>query len=124
MTIRRKVIPRWRKARRRFMIGGKARTAVRSTAVPPGMPILADDDVIVHGDAKRACDVDDCFHHLDVGLRWRWHDAPCARSVLEDLFEVISTNAACQRLIARLLGNDLVQQPVSCVPVQLERSRL
>jgi len=31
------------------MITGKARTAVRSTAVPSGMPILADDDVIVHG---------------------------------------------------------------------------
>jgi hypothetical protein len=50
------------------MIGGTPRTAVRSTAVPSGMLILADDDVIVHGndvivhgDAKRACDVDDFF---------------------------------------------------------------
>ena len=35
------------------------------------MPILADDDVIVHGDAERPRDVDDRFRHLDVGLRRR-----------------------------------------------------
>jgi hypothetical protein len=43
---------------------------------------------------------------------------------LQDLFEVISTNAASQRLVARLLGDGLVQQLISRVPVQFKRSRL
>src|ERR1035438_1439919 len=34
-----------------------------------GMPVLADDDVVVHGNAKRSSDIDDRFRHLDVGLR-------------------------------------------------------
>src|SRR5439155_7037171 len=36
-----------------------------------GMPVLADDEVIVQGDAERAGDVDDRFCHLDIRLRWR-----------------------------------------------------
>jgi hypothetical protein len=35
------------------------------------MPVLADDDVIMHGDAERPGDVDDRFRHLDVRLRRR-----------------------------------------------------
>jgi hypothetical protein len=35
------------------------------------VPILADDDVIVHGDAERSGDRDDLLGHLDVGLRRR-----------------------------------------------------
>src|ERR1700694_3460912 len=35
------------------------------------MPVLADDDVIVHGDAERAGDVDDRAGHLDIRLRRR-----------------------------------------------------
>ena len=35
------------------------------------MPILADDDVVVHGDAERGGDVDDRLGHLDVRLRRR-----------------------------------------------------
>jgi hypothetical protein len=35
------------------------------------MPVFADDDVIVHGDAERPGDVDDCPGHRDVGLRRR-----------------------------------------------------
>ena len=35
------------------------------------MPVLADDDVIVHGNAERGGDVDDRFRYLDVGLRRR-----------------------------------------------------
>jgi hypothetical protein len=35
------------------------------------MPVLADDDVIVHGDAERRGDVDDRLGHLDIGLRRR-----------------------------------------------------
>jgi len=35
------------------------------------MPVLADDDVVMHGNAKRAGDVDDRFRHLDIGLRRR-----------------------------------------------------
>ncbi len=40
-------------------------------ALQAGMPVLADDDVIMHGDAERLGDVDDRFRHLDVGLRRR-----------------------------------------------------
>ena len=35
------------------------------------MPVLADDDVVVHGNAERRGDVDDRFRHLDIGLRGR-----------------------------------------------------
>jgi hypothetical protein len=35
------------------------------------MPILADDDVIVHGNAEWRRDIDDGFGHPDVGLRGR-----------------------------------------------------
>ena len=38
------------------------------------MPVLADDDVVMHGNAKRVCDLDDRLRHLDVGLRWRKAD--------------------------------------------------
>lgn len=61
-----------------------ARFAVRSALAPKrrrrldqlhspqaGMPVSADDDVIVHGDPQRLGDVDDRFRHLDIGLRGR-----------------------------------------------------
>jgi hypothetical protein len=35
------------------------------------MPVLADDDVVVHGNTERGGDVDDRLGHLDVGLRRR-----------------------------------------------------
>jgi hypothetical protein len=35
------------------------------------MPALADDDVVVHGNPERGCDIDDRFCHLDIGLRRR-----------------------------------------------------
>ena len=35
------------------------------------MPASADDDVVVHGDAERTCDIDDRLGHLDIRLRWR-----------------------------------------------------
>ena len=35
------------------------------------MPVLADDDVVVHRYSKWAGDADDRFGHLDVGLRGR-----------------------------------------------------
>ena len=35
------------------------------------MPVLADNDVVVHGDAKRRRDIDGRLGHLDVGLRGR-----------------------------------------------------
>lgn len=40
-------------------------------ALEAAMPVLADDDVIMHGDPERLGDVDDGFRHLDVGLRRR-----------------------------------------------------
>jgi hypothetical protein len=35
------------------------------------MPVLPDDDMVVHRDAERTGDIDDRFCHLDVGLRRR-----------------------------------------------------
>jgi hypothetical protein len=35
------------------------------------MPASADDDVVVHGNAKRRGNFDDRLRHLDIGLRWR-----------------------------------------------------
>jgi hypothetical protein len=35
------------------------------------VPVLADDDVIVHRDAERPGDVDDLLRHLDVGAARR-----------------------------------------------------
>lgn len=53
------------------------------------MPVLADDDVVVHGNPQRLGDVDDGLRHLDVGLRRRgiaaWvivHHTTRQRSVL------------------------------------------
>ena len=36
-----------------------------------GMAVLADDDVVVHGNAERLGDVDDRLRHLNVGARRR-----------------------------------------------------
>lgn len=35
------------------------------------MPVLAGDDVVVHGDAERLRDVDDRLGHRDISLRGR-----------------------------------------------------
>lgn len=35
------------------------------------MPVLADDDVVMHGNAERGGDLDDRLGHLDVGLGGR-----------------------------------------------------
>jgi hypothetical protein len=35
------------------------------------MSVLADDDVVVHGNAERAGDGDDLLRHLDIGVRRR-----------------------------------------------------
>src|SRR5215475_5921645 len=35
------------------------------------VPVLADDDVVVHGDAERLRHLDDRLRHLDVGARRR-----------------------------------------------------
>jgi hypothetical protein len=35
------------------------------------MPVLADDDVVVHGNAERGGDVDNRLGHMDIGLRRR-----------------------------------------------------
>jgi len=41
-------------------------------ALHAGMPVLADDDVIVHRYAKRTGDIDDRLGHMDIRLRRRW----------------------------------------------------
>jgi hypothetical protein len=33
--------------------------------------VLADDDVLVDGNAERGGDLDDRLGHMDIGLRWR-----------------------------------------------------
>ena len=35
------------------------------------MPVLADDDVVVHGNTERGGDVDNGLGHLDIPLRGR-----------------------------------------------------
>jgi hypothetical protein len=35
------------------------------------MPLLADDDVIVHRNAERRCHGDNLLRHLDIGVRRR-----------------------------------------------------
>jgi hypothetical protein len=35
------------------------------------MPLLADDDMVVHGNAERLCHLDDLLGHLDIGARRR-----------------------------------------------------
>ena len=35
------------------------------------MTVLADDDVVVHGDAELGGDLDDCLGHVDISLRGR-----------------------------------------------------
>ena len=35
------------------------------------MTVLADDDVVVHGNAERGGDLDDRLGHMDIGLRGR-----------------------------------------------------
>src|SRR5207302_9678662 len=35
------------------------------------MPVLADDDGVVHGNAERCCNLDDRLGHVDIRLRWR-----------------------------------------------------
>ena len=35
------------------------------------MTVLADDDVLVDGNAERGGDLDDRLGHMDIGLRWR-----------------------------------------------------
>ena len=35
------------------------------------MPVLADDDVVVHRNAERPCDINDRLGHVDVGARGR-----------------------------------------------------
>ena len=50
------------------------------------MPVLADDDVVVHRDAERLGDIDDRLGHLDVGARGR----RIARGVIRNFFPVSS----------------------------------
>jgi hypothetical protein len=40
-------------------------------AFQAGVAFLADDDVVVHGNAERGSDSDDLLRHLDVGVRRR-----------------------------------------------------
>jgi len=58
------------------------------------MPVPADDDVVVHGDAERFCDIDDGAGHLDIGLRRRGiaggvvvQEAPETNDRIEKLYE-------------------------------------
>ena len=53
------------------MVNGRTENLDQLQSLQARMPVLADDDVIVHGDAERACDVGNLLGHLDVGVRLR-----------------------------------------------------
>ena len=49
------------------------------------VPLLADDEVIVHGDAERLCHLDDDARHFDVGARGsgrHWGDCAPGHSTI------------------------------------------
>jgi hypothetical protein len=48
---------------------GKAKRLNQLHPLQARMPVFADDDVVVHGNAEGRCDIDDRFRHLDIGLR-------------------------------------------------------
>ena len=82
------------------------------------MPAFADDDVIVHGDPERLCDVDDRLGHLDVGLRRRRiaggvvvHQDDRGRGQLEralDDLARIDRRVVDRTGLLQLIGNELV----------------
>jgi hypothetical protein len=51
--------------------GRLAQTSHQLHSLQARTPVLADDDVVVHGDAERGGDVDDRLRHPDVRLRRR-----------------------------------------------------
>jgi hypothetical protein len=64
------------------------------------MPVLADDDVVVHGNAERGGDIDDRLGHMDIGLRRRRvaggmvvHDALETTYRIEKLTRTSSANS-------------------------------
>jgi hypothetical protein len=83
------------------------------------MPVLADNDVIMHRYAERTGDVDDRAGHLDVRLRWRRiagrmvvHDTAASTIVLKKknklgrlccVGTVIGSGSACSDVILTLL---------------------
>jgi Phage integrase family len=70
------------------------------------MPILADDDVVVHGDAERAGDVDDRLRHLDVGLRRRRIAGGITPHVLRHSFASVANDLGFTEVtIAALVGH-------------------
>jgi hypothetical protein len=81
MTIRRRVIPLWQ-------VGAVATTheprSHQLQSLQTRMAVLADDDVVMHGDAERPRDVDDGAGHLDVRLRWR---RIAGRVIVQDALE-------------------------------------
>jgi hypothetical protein len=63
--------------RRDFNVRDKVRCAPKLTSLDEFqspqtcVTVLADDDVVVDGDAERGGDLDDRLGHLDIGLRGR-----------------------------------------------------
>jgi hypothetical protein len=51
--------------------GRFARASHQLQPLQTRVPVLADDDVVVHGNAERLCDLDNRLGHVDVGLRRR-----------------------------------------------------
>ena len=50
---------------------GSAQAPHQSQPLEAHVPLAADDQVVVHGDAERLADLDDGLRHLDVGARGR-----------------------------------------------------
>ena len=53
------------------------------------MAVLADDDVVVHGEAEWGGDIDDRLGHLDVGLRRRRIAAKSRPSITCDMLRKV-----------------------------------
>ena len=83
-----------------------------------GVSVLADDDVVVHGNPERAGDVDDRLGHLDVGLRGRRiaggvvvHQDDRGRGQLEralDDLARLDRRVVDRTGLLQLIGNELV----------------
>ena len=61
----------WRRHDNRGAAPGPSPSSNQFQPLQAGVPVLADDDVVVHGNAERAGNGDDRLRHLDVGARGR-----------------------------------------------------
>jgi hypothetical protein len=92
------------------------------------MAVFADDDVIVHGNAKWARHIDNLLRHLDVGLRWRRiargmivQDALSTAYIAENLTENWFATGRSERPLGAVVGGCF--QELRCVTFDHTASR-